>query len=313
MPKLNDNCSRERKEGENIKYIVLHDVKFNFDKSIEIFNQLGVGAHYYIANNGLTHKLADPQKVVFHAGQSQYRSDTSLNRYSIGIETESTWSYEVSNEQLNSIVKLVKELQETYQVPSENIVSHAQIAPYRVNPEGKLIPGKTDPGMFFPWDKLAKEDIGYFPNIDKDKTPEIVLKFGDHGDKVSELQNSLYKLGYTTTPSDGVFEEKTACVLTAHYLRYYPEWFKINQESIRQTIIESKTAEYKKNNANSEASSNTTPTLEELAIEHVSSNEINDQWLFNNHAYLSAINFDSNAETILGDLSTYFNPNEFNA
>ena len=51
--------------------------------------------------------------------------------------------------------KIIKNLQ--YNIHNNNILGHSDISPYR----------KFDPGPKFPWKKLAKFDLIYFPVIKK--------------------------------------------------------------------------------------------------------------------------------------------------
>ena len=56
--------------------------------------------------------------------------------------------------QIESLVTLSKKIIKKHKIKAQNIVGHSDIAPFR----------KPDPGKFFPWEKLAEEGIGIWPN-----------------------------------------------------------------------------------------------------------------------------------------------------
>ena len=72
-------------------------------------------------------------------------------------------------QQLSSLIKICKNLIKKYKIKKKNIVGHSDIAPLR----------KTDPGEKFPWEQLAKKNIGiwhsYKPNFLKKFRREIIL------------------------------------------------------------------------------------------------------------------------------------------
>ena len=76
---------------------------------------------------------------------------TSLNKYSIGIEINNPGhdnGYKKFTEnQISSLLKLLKYLKKKYRIKKQNILGHSDISPDR----------KKDPGEKFPWVKLAKK------------------------------------------------------------------------------------------------------------------------------------------------------------
>ncbi|MGC0371884.1 MAG: hypothetical protein DGJ47_000585 [Rickettsiaceae bacterium] len=270
----------ENSDTQDIKYIIIHDIKFELEKAIDIFNDYGISSHFYIKSNGENHQLVPLSHSAYHAGPSEFSENKSLNSMSIGIETESKWDYQASNEQISSLISLITDLTNKYQI--QNVLSHAEIAPYRLNDDGTIKPGKTDPGINFPWKKLAENGIGTYHNVEIKKSPKIIAKFNDESKLISEIQNNLYDYGYTLTPQHGKYDLKTAAVLNAFYLRYYPEWFYTNQEAIKTTIINEKSAQ--------------------SDLTHLASVRITDQWLLDNLDYLLSSNIDENTILIMQDI-----------
>ena len=76
-----------------------------------------------------------------------------LNKNSIGIELVNKghqFGYQnFSKKQINSLIKLCKNLKKKYSIKKENFLGHSDIAPLR----------KIDPGEKFPWKKLSNHKI----------------------------------------------------------------------------------------------------------------------------------------------------------
>ena len=75
---------------------------------------------------------------------------TGLNKYSIGIELDNSGhgnNYKgFSKRQMNSLVILLKNILEKYNISYKNVLAHSDIAPER----------KVDPGELFNWSYLKK-------------------------------------------------------------------------------------------------------------------------------------------------------------
>lgn len=277
-----------------VKYIILHDIKFDIKQTKRIFNQQAISAHYYIAVNGDTHELVALVEKAFHTGVSKFNKDTNLNDLSIGIELQSDWSHVMPDDQYKALISLLEELTQKYDV---KILSHAEIAPYRIF-ENKITPGKIDPGINFPWQKLAKNSFGIYHEVKLNKDPVILHNFGEKNEQILFLQEALYNYGYSLTPKNSVYNLQTAAILNSFYLRYYPQWFQINEnmikEAIRPMVI------------GAQGEGDDIKTTIDLT------KSITDQWIFNNINYWHISNIDENSlkimAVILGmDLDHYQN------
>jgi len=123
------------------KYIVLHHTAGAFKGSYNILTnpKSNVSAHFIVDTNGDIYQLSDIKYITWHAGVSSWEGLTNLNRYSIGIEVVGTDTF--SNQQRESVKKLVEYLMLTLNIPAKNVIRHADIAPKR----------KTDINLnFFP-------------------------------------------------------------------------------------------------------------------------------------------------------------------
>ena len=150
-----------RKKGHKIKYIILHYTAIKSDyKAIQhlIYKKNKVSSHFLINKKGKIFSLVDLKKRAWHAGQSFWKGDRDINSNSIGIELDNTGHYinfeRYTKNQIDSLIKLLNFLKKKYDINNLNFLGHSDISPYR----------KNDPGEKFPWKKLSKLNLGFFPN-----------------------------------------------------------------------------------------------------------------------------------------------------
>lgn len=124
------NISPWNKEAEMrpyTRYIVLHTTGASDKSSINSIKNDG-SAHYVINTNGEIHLIVLEDKIANHAGESIWDGKTQLNYYSLGVEIVGYSEKELTGEQYNSLGFLVKYLQGRYEIPDENVLSHAAVA-----------------------------------------------------------------------------------------------------------------------------------------------------------------------------------------
>lgn len=117
-----------------------------------------VSAHYMVEEDGRIFQLVDEDKRAWHAGVASWRGDTNINARSIGIEIVNLgheWGYkEFPEAQIESVINLSKHILSRHTIPARNVIGHSDVAPTR----------KQDPGERFPWQRLAVEGLGLWPN-----------------------------------------------------------------------------------------------------------------------------------------------------
>ena len=83
------NFNKKKKKSKQIKFLIFHYTGMKNEKDA-IKRLLGhnskVSCHYFIKNSGDILNLVPDLYVAWHAGASQWRNYTSLNKNSIGIE-----------------------------------------------------------------------------------------------------------------------------------------------------------------------------------------------------------------------------------
>ena len=218
------NFNSTKRTSKQIKLIIFHYT--GMKKESEAINRLTdinskVSSHYLIKNNGEIMRLVPDLYIAWHAGISSWKNYKSLNTNSIGIEISNpghNFNYKkFSKQQIKSILKLTKFLMQKYQIKSQNILGHSDIAPSR----------KKDPGEKFPWKYLSKYKIGYWHELDQNKLiKKRILKTNDIEKKL--FFKNLFKIGYPKNV------HKNSNISKVKYLKMITKSF---QRRFRQEVI----------------------------------------------------------------------------
>lgn len=140
-------------------------------KAPEFLQTIGRSAHYFIEPDGTVIETVDPERQAYHAGVSEYKNWSGLNKNFIGIEVmvEGEYFYHEFLErikqpeafkfhQYDSTAVLCALLCDEYDIDPDNIVSHNDVSGPDVRPNDP----KYDVGSGFDWDHfmdLTKEFI----------------------------------------------------------------------------------------------------------------------------------------------------------
>jgi N-acetyl-anhydromuramyl-L-alanine amidase AmpD len=145
----NYDLANRPKDGQKIRYIIIHDSEVSYEGTINTFLQQNyVSAHYVIrSSDGQITKMVDPKDVAWHAG------NWYINSHSIGIEHEgyavegSTW---YSEPMYRASAKLVTYLAKKYDIPldREHIIGHEEVP--GLNPTRQL-GMHWDPAAYWDW------------------------------------------------------------------------------------------------------------------------------------------------------------------
>lgn len=116
-----------------------------------------VSAHYTVDEDGVVYRHVDEASRAWHAGVSTWHGQRSVNARSIGIEIVNPgheFGYRPFPDiQIRSLIQIIKNISQQFDIKSKNILGHSDIAPDR----------KIDPGELFPWRFLAGRGIGVWP------------------------------------------------------------------------------------------------------------------------------------------------------
>jgi len=227
-----------RKKGHKIKYIILHYTAIKSDyKAIQhlIDKKNRVSSHFLINKKGKIFSLVDLNKRAWHAGQSFWKGDRDINSNSIGIELDNTGHYinfeRYTKNQIDSLIKLLNFLKKKYDIDNLNFLGHSDIAPYR----------KNDPGEKFPWKKLSKNNLGFFPMKLTEREYLKIKKRLNLNKNKSLNQNILFmlsKIGYDVSQI-GKNNRKNFSLLIRAYQMHFRQKIvngKLDKETLKMIV-----------------------------------------------------------------------------
>jgi N-acetylmuramoyl-L-alanine amidase len=143
-----------------IDVLVLHYTELPLEESLNVLRDdkqpNRVSAHYVLAEDGTVYWLVPEDRVAWHAGRSHWRGRDALNGSSIGIEIVNLHGdrHDYPDEQVASLIRLCRDIVVRHPaIVPRNVVGHSDIAPRR----------KDDPGLRFPWARLAANGVGLWP------------------------------------------------------------------------------------------------------------------------------------------------------
>lgn len=192
-----------------IKVVVIHYTAEDLPSSLATLTDREVSAHYLIPQQpaqkrgeGVIWQLVPESELAWHAGPSFWRGATRINDTSIGIEivnrgykrtlTGVEWQ-PFTPAQINVLVALVKDITQRYAITPENVVGHSDIAPQR----------KQDPGPLFPWQQLAEQGLGAWPDnatVQRYLKGQVAETPVDQAVLLDVLQRYGYDVSTATTP-----------------------------------------------------------------------------------------------------------------
>ena len=140
------------KTERTLKYIIIHYTGMKSQKvAIKRLQSkvVKVSTHYLISKRGVIYQMVKDQHVAWHAGKSKWGNDKNLNLNSIGIELVNKGDEKFPFLQIKSLCMLIKYLKNKHKIHKKYVLGHSHIAPGR----------KADPGIHFPWKKLANQKL----------------------------------------------------------------------------------------------------------------------------------------------------------
>jgi len=120
-----------------------------------------VSAHYVVSRDGTIYHMLNDYMRAWHAGTGKWGKDADINSSSIGIELDNNGSEPFAEAQITSLLKLLGNLKQNYNIPTQNFIGHGDMAPTR----------KPDPGVYFPWKTLAEKGFGLWYDNTMDLPP----------------------------------------------------------------------------------------------------------------------------------------------
>ncbi|TNV21608.1 N-acetylmuramoyl-L-alanine amidase [Buttiauxella sp. B2] len=228
-----------------VKVLVIHYTADDFTGSLATLTDQNVSSHYLIPDTPpvsggkpVIWQLVPESELAWHAGVSFWRGATRINDTSIGIELENKGYtrqggvkqfYPFNAPQISVLEKLAKEIINRYQIQPQNVVAHADIAPQR----------KVDPGPLFPWQQLAKQGIGAWPDAQR---VAFYLNGRSPYEPVDTLNvlDLLSRYGYQVTPEMNTEQQQR--VIRAFQMHFRPAQYSgvadAQTQAIAQALLE---------------------------------------------------------------------------
>lgn len=194
--------------------IIHHTAQDSLAQTLKTFTitKPQVSAHYVIADDGRVVQMVNDYLRAWHGGSAIWGKNTDINSASIGIELDNNGFEPFSDKQIISLLALLTKLKKDYNIPTQNIIGHSDIAPSR----------KTDPSKLFPWKILALNGFGIWPDEILEPAPanfnvEQALRIIGYNTKNLNSAISAFKLHYIQTEVDSVLDEKTINTIYSIY------------------------------------------------------------------------------------------------
>ena len=210
------NFSKKKRQKNSINMVIIHYTGMQSEREslLRLCDpKFKVSSHFLITQNGKVFRLVSDQKIAWHAGISCWGGYANLNRNSIGIELVNKgheFGYtNFKKKQLQSLIKICKNLIKKYKIKSKNIVGHSDVAPSR----------KIDPGEKFPWEKLAKEKIGVWHNCKSNILKKLRKNKIFSKNENVEFFGNLKKIGYCVSIKNKISITKVIKSFQRHYRR----------------------------------------------------------------------------------------------
>ncbi len=194
--------------------IIHHTAQDSLAQTLKTFTitKPQVSAHYVISDDGKVVQMVNDYLRAWHGGNSSWGKNTDINSASIGIELDNNGFEPFSDQQIISLLALLTKLKKDYNIPTQNIIGHSDIAPSR----------KTDPSKLFPWKLLALNEFGIWPDDVMEPAPlnfnvEQALRIIGYNTKNLSAAIAAFKLHFIQTEVDSVLNEKTINTIYSIY------------------------------------------------------------------------------------------------
>jgi len=232
---------------QRIRFLVMHYTAEEFDSSLDTLTNEQVSAHYLIPEvrqlkmgKPVIWQLVPESLRAWHAGVSEWRGRTNINDTSIGIEIENKGFRQTSagrqfypypDKQIDLVMALSKQIVQRYQIAPRNVVAHSDIAPQR----------KQDPGPLFPWQRLAQQGIGAWPDASQVK---MFLAGRDKQQPVAmdTLLNKLARYGYPV--KDALTPQQQRKVVAAFQMHFRQDDYRGLPDAQSEAIIDALLVKY---------------------------------------------------------------------
>ena len=194
--------------------IIHHTAQDSLKQTVNTFTKIEsqVSSHYVISDNGKVVQMLNDYLRAWHAGIGSWGKNTDINSASIGIELDNNGTEPFTELQINSLLALLTKLKKDYNIPTQNIIGHSDIAPTR----------KKDPSALFPWKILAEKGFGIWSDESLETAPADFnvaqgLRIIGYDTKNLSAAITAFKLHYIQSQVDDIVDENTKNIIYSIY------------------------------------------------------------------------------------------------
>ena len=201
----------ERAPGKTPRYVILHYTGMPEGEGARerlCDPAAEVSAHYLIERNGQIWQLVPEERRAWHAGIASWQGEQDMNSLSIGVELANRGhrhGYQpYPTEQIDACIALLHEICARHPgIAPQNLLAPSDIAPQR----------KEDPGELFPWQILAAQGLGLWPDT-LSPAPSEPMAY-------TEARALLRRIGYDC-PAEGEYDPGLRRILLAFQRHWLP-------------------------------------------------------------------------------------------
>jgi N-acetyl-anhydromuramyl-L-alanine amidase AmpD len=180
------------------RLLIIHGMALDWAVADDILcgrSEYEVSCNYAISQNAETVKYTEDHDRAWHAGVSYWSGfDADLNSMSVGIELQcacrdpefAAADCTYSDVQIEQLIVLARKIVTDYRIAPWHVLAHQDIAPGR----------KPDPGIHFPWVRLAKEGIGLWHDLEPVTDDPVVTD----PQRLAQFRRDLTFYGYDSRP-----------------------------------------------------------------------------------------------------------------
>src|SRR5215470_1036936 len=173
-----------------------------------------VSSHYFVFEDGRIFQLVPELRRAWHAGLASWEGDSDVNSRSIGIEIVNPGhdcGYpSFPARQIAAVIALCRDIVRRNRIRADRVLAHSDVAPAR----------KRDPGEKFPWQRLSEAGVGLWVRPSTIRSGGV-LKAGNRGEAILDLQRSLAAYGYGIAKT-GVYDPATRNIVSAFQRHFRP-------------------------------------------------------------------------------------------
>jgi len=224
-------------QNGRVRYLVIHNNSEDFATSLALLTEPSdnpVSSHYLIPEPGdpgyperrlRPYRLVPEARRAWHAGQSYWAGEESLNDHSIGIElVNQAYCIDAEDEDADKLCFFPDfaepQLELLFDLVADIVRRNPDIQPTRIVGHADIAPGrKVDPGPRFPWQRLYR--LGYGAWYDDETVQTYWRSFSDSLPPLALLQRALHEYGYRIEAT-GCADRQTRAAVRAFQMHFRP-------------------------------------------------------------------------------------------